>query len=349
MIQLKPLIYLFFGTSLVLLIYMLIFLLIKNIKREKYKRWTKICNNIINNTVYSDDLNVKHHHKSIENLLLIKTFRKLLTKKIRSATVSFSGNSNNSLRKLYLKLRLDKYVIENLNTNNWHVKARAIQEIGIMKLENMYDKVYKNTNHRNELVRAEAQITIIKLVGFKGLKFLDSVTQPISEWYQMILLRELSHFDYDSFNGVDIWLKSKNTSVVIFALKLVDEYHLFELYKEVELCIEHPDEKVRQQTIRSITKIFNTTTANLFTSIFENETFNNQLEIAKALQKIGTEDDIPFLVHQLQTENIELKIILTRTIAQINPNNFETICSELDPDTYPMNLIILQIKEEITI
>ncbi|GGF71159.1 HEAT repeat domain-containing protein [Wenyingzhuangia marina] len=349
MIQLKPLIYLFFGTSLVLLIYMLVILYIKNINREKYKRWSKICNNIINNTVYSDDINVKNHQKSIESLLLIKTFRKLITKKILSATISFSGNSNNSLRKLYLHLHLDKYVIENLNVKNWHIKAKAIQEIGIMKLESMYDKVYKNTNHKNELVRAEAQIAIIKLVGFKGLKFLDSVTQPISEWYQMILLRELSHFDYDSFNGVDVWLKSKNTSVVIFALKLVDEYHLFELYKEVELCIYHSDENVRQQTIKTITKIFNNSTSNLFTKIFESEVFSNKIVIAKSLQEIGTDDDIPFLINQLQTENIQLKTVLTRTIAKINPNNFETICKELNPDIYPMNLIILQIKEEIRI
>ena len=349
MIQVKPLIYLFFGTSLILLVYMLIILLIKNINRQKYIRWTKICNNIINNTVYSDDLNIKHHQKSIDSLLLIKTFRKLLTKKILLATKSFSGNSNESLKKLYIQLRLDKYVIENCNSKNWHVKAKAIQEIGIMKLNGMYDKIYKNTNHSNELVKAEAQIAIIKLVGFKGLKFLDTLTQPISEWYQMILLRELSHFDYDSFNGVDIWLKSKNTSVVIFALKLIDEYHLFELYEEVVLCINHTNEKVRLQTIKTITKIFNNSTSNFFTTIFKNETFNNQVEIAKAYRKIGNDDDIPFLINQLQTENIHLKTVITRTIAKINPNNFEAICTQLSPDIYPMNLIILQIKEEIAI
>ncbi|MGY5354123.1 HEAT repeat domain-containing protein [Wenyingzhuangia sp. IMCC45467] len=349
MIQLKPLIYFFIGTSFVLLIYMLIILLIKNIKRKKYKRWTHLCNNIINNTVYSDDQNLKHHQKSIENLMLIKTFRKIITQQILSASKNFSGQSRESLLKLYTQLHLDKYVVENINSKNWHIKAKAIQEIGIMKLEKLHEKVSANTNHKNDLVRAEAQIAIIKLIGFDGLKFLNTVTQPISEWYQMILQRELAQFDYDSFNGVDIWLKSKNNTVVVFALKLVDEYHLFELYDDVSLCIEHDSEIVRKQAIKTITKIFNSSTSALLISVFEKEVYENKIEIANALQSIGTDDDIPFLRTQLNIENTALKIILTRTIAKINPSIFNEISSGLQPESTNMNLIVAQIKEEITI
>ncbi|ANW95785.1 hypothetical protein AXE80_05590 [Wenyingzhuangia fucanilytica] len=328
---------------------MLVILLLKNINRKKYIRWTSICNNIINNTVYFDNKGIEQDKKRIKNLLVLKTFRKLITNKILLATKSFSGNASESLKDLYLQLKLDKYVLKNIDAKNWHIKAKAIQEIGVMKLEGMQDKVYKNTNHKNDLVRAESQITIIRLTGFEGLKFLDTLTQPISEWYQIILLRELSHFTYDSFNGIDIWLKSKNNSVVIFALKLIDEYHLFELYNEVLLCIEHQSEKIRQQAIKTIAKIFNSTTPSLFINIFDKEVYANKLVIAIALQEIGTDNEIPFLIEKLQTENIQLKTILTRTIAKINPNQFEDICNNSISNHYPMDLIVKQIKEEITI
>lgn len=349
MIQLKPLIYLFIGTSLVLVIYILIILLIKQLRRATYKRWTNIGNNIINNVIYADDKDIIHHEKSIQNLILKKEFRKVITSQILFAAKNFSGQSSESLKKLYLQLHLDTYVIENINSRDWHIRAKAIQEIGIMKLDYLHEKVTKNTNHKNNLVRAEAQIAIIKLEGFKGLKFLDTVTQPISEWYQMILKRELSQFNYNSFSGIDIWLHSKNQSVVIFALKLVDEYHLFELYKEVELCIKHESIEVRKRAIKTITTIFNSSTSNTLIKNFEHDVLQNKIEIAKSLQKIGTDENIPFLLNQLNTDNLQLKIILTRTIAKINPSKFNSVICNLETNTHTMDLIIAQIQEEISI
>lgn len=349
MIELKPLIYFFVGTTVVFIIYILIIMIIKNLKRKVYKRWTQLCNSIVNSVVYDDDKNLKHHEKSIESLLIKKTFRKIIKEQILLASQTFSGKSKDSLKKLYLQLQLEKYAIQNIDSKNWHIKAKAIQEIGIMKLDQLHEKVYENTNHQNELVRAEAQIAIIKLIGFEGLKFLETLTNPISEWYQMILQRELSYVTYDNFNHVDVWLHSKNYSVVEFALKLVDKYHLFDHYDDVVLCIKHESEYIRKQAIKTITKIFNNTTSKLLISVFDDEVIGNKKEIIKSLQSIGTDDEIPFLINQLNIQDVDFKIIITRTIAKINPSNFDKISDTLNPDFSDMNLIVSQIKEEVSV
>lgn len=348
MIELKPLIYIFCFLSVLLLCYMIFVLFVKNLRRARYQRLDALCNNLINQVVFEDiEQEFKVPYK-IKLLLTTRSFQKIFTEKIISAIKSFSGESVLKLRNLYLQLQLDVFLYENIKSKQLHIKAKAIQEIGVLKLENMHQHVFKLTNNKNELIRAEAQISIIKLVGADGLSFLNTLTRPISEWYQIILLREISYLKDKNFNGIDLWLRSKNHTVVIFALKLVSSHHIFTLYEQVKACLNHEKSSVRHESILTLTQIYNEQTAELLVAYYPKVDAKNKIAILKSLTKIDAENEIPFLVDLLNTEeNIEIKIATAKTIASISPDGIEYLNNHKDAKALPLSAIILQIKEEL--
>lgn len=340
MISLKPLIYVFFGCTLLLTVYILTYKTFDNLKKVREKKWKEICDEVICFVVFNDEFNPFLLPKKVETLLSIKTFQTIITNKILFSCNNFTGKSLQNLQELYLFLKLDKYVTYHLKNKNWHIKAKAIQEIGTIKLSYLKNDILKETNHKNELVRAEAQICMIKITGYEGLNFLNNIKYPISEWHQIILLREVSRIEVKSFNNIDIWLKSKNDSVIMFSLKLVKTYHLFKLYNNTLNCLNYRNPKLRNEAIKTITSIHNKTTANFLTQKFSKEDTKNKIEILKSLKKIGSKEETPFLLSLLSNENTDIIIIAIEIILDISEDGILKITNHKFSKKEPLKSII---------
>ncbi len=342
----------FLGISCLIIGYMLIYLkLVKN-RRSKYKKWKNIADLLVRDAIFSeseDTASVSFHinHRT-EVLLNDARFRKILTKELLIAKKNMSGAASVFLQKLYLQLQLDQYALKNMLSNKWHIKAKAIQDLGIMDLKEHLSKVYRHTNNKNELIRMEAQIAVIKLIGFEGLRFLDVVSYPITDWQQIKLLNELSYLPAHNFNGIEKWLLSKNESVVIFALKLVKNFHRFELYQQVEACLDHSSANVRNQAIMALEKIYTEETSKMLLERYASEVLENQVTIVKSIQQIGTEDDIPVLISLLPNEEPEQKRSIVRTIAGISESGLVQLRLLPAAHEAPLSLILKQIEGELS-
>jgi hypothetical protein len=194
----------------------------------------------------------------------------------------------------------------------------ALQEIGLMDLKNLLTKIYRYSNHKNELVRGEAQVAIIKLFGFEGLRFLDVISYQLTSWQQIKLLSELSLLPAENFNGIEKWMQSTNASVVLFSLKLAGTYRRFELFTYVLPHLENPQENIRLEAINCLRKWEAEESMKYLFMFFPQETLPNQLAIARAFQFVASKEDIPRLTELLSTPHNELKRSLVRSIAQID-------------------------------
>ena len=343
----------FFGIVFLLIGYILIYIKIVKNRRSKYQKWKNIADLLVSEAIFSEDTDVNHvvfpiNHRT-EILLKNARFRKVLTKELLLAKKNMSGSAGLFLQKLYLQLNLDHYALQNFSSHKWHLKAKAIQDIGIMNLKAHLSKIYRQTNNKNELVRMEAQIAVIKLIGFDGLRFLDVVSYQINDWQQIKLLSELSYLPANNFNGIDNWLLSKNDSVVIFALKLIKSFHRFELYQEVKACLLHLSVNVRYQAILALEKIYNETTSSMLLKQYTIEEVKNQIAIVKTLQQMGSEEDIPLLISFLRNETPEQKRSIVRTIANISEKGLLQLRLHPEADIAPLSLIIKQIEGELSI
>ena len=348
MIYLELSLIFFLATAVSLTVFMTVYLMIRRKRRIKYTKWNLMADLLIRKAIFIDkdtDHAVVPVTTRLSRLINNRRFRHHLTKKIISASRSLSGQSAKNLRALYLQLNLDKFALEMLNSGKWHIKAQAIQQLGVIGLTSHLASIYRYTNDKNELIRIEAQISVLKLYGFEGLRFLDVVSYQISEWQQILLLKELSLLPHTNLTGIEKWLASDNSSVVIFALKLARNYHHFELYDTIVTCLDHPDAKVRIQTIYTLTEIYTEGTSARLIAIFQNEPIDIQLVIMKALKKIAGEDDLPALLRFINAGNPELQLTVLRTIANID-NGMPEILNHPMAESYPMKEMIAHIKSE---
>lgn len=224
---------------------------------------------------------------------------------------NFSGEVAQNVVTLYLKLGLKKFSLKKIaSKKKWHVKARGIQELYQMDQRDVLKTIYHNTNSRNRYVRMEAQTGVIHLTGFPGLRFLDVASYPITEWQQLKLLEQLRLYpDKEDFSKkLPNWLKSKNDTVVVFALKLADDYQQYAVHKEVVACLLHPSVSVRSQAIKTIVRLENEETPAILVDHFDKATLNNQFFILDSLRNLATAKEAPFFVKLLDHENDTIKL-----------------------------------------
>lgn len=345
----------------ILVMYILIYQKLIGDTEGKYKRWDFIADNIIRDAIFFDDnhpedlesdqnnvpesdkLNISNR---LKRLLKNRKFRFRLMKKILYAKHDVLGEAGKNLTNLYCLLELDKDIDQMLQTRSWYLNAMAIQAIGVLELTEFRDRVFGFINNKRGLIRIESQNTLIRFDGFEGLRFLDTVTYPITEWQQIKLLDKLSQLPNEHFTGIEIWLNSENDTVVIFALKLVRTYYRFELYSQVLDCLKHKNEEVRKQAILVLKELPNPQTAPVLISLYPEETDKNQLLILFVLAFVSSDEDLPFLMDLLNDWNNEIKMTAARAIASLGSRGMNLLQTHPNSHIEPLCKIIAQIKEE---
>ena len=112
-------------------------------------------------------------------LLNSQLAKKVLLRELMKLKKSLRGIAGSNLEKVYHQLKLQEISVKRLNSKLWHIKARGIQELAIMNQHAYHDRIFELTNHPNNLVRLEAQISIVRLEGFSGLQFFDTLSYPL--------------------------------------------------------------------------------------------------------------------------------------------------------------------------
>lgn len=334
-----------------LLIFMLFYMYLRSKHEKKHEKWRLISELLIRKAVFYEDEELEDEivipvTKRAKSLMHSVRFRKLLTEEIMSAKKNITGTSSDNLKQLYKQLQLEKYALKNLKSRRWHIKAKAIQELTVMEMNEFLDDIYIHANAKNELVRMEAQTALVQFNGFEGLSFLDIVTYPISDWQQIKLLQQLAHVPQIDLS-IETWLASSNNTVVVFTLKLARNYHRFELYDDILPCLDHSDPNVRLEAINFFCEIFTNDTSDEFISRFLKEILKNRVAMVKAMQNVGTERDILFLLDLLNDENHEIKLSAARALAKIGENGLTSLFDYANTTGYPLTEMVMQIKGEL--
>jgi len=337
---------------LVLLVVMSIALLAKNKRDKERRRWLVKTNVLITKAIFFEEEEQESSNfflslnKRTLGLLKKPLFRQTLINELVIIRKSLTGVAGDNLVSLYNQLGLEKDSAKKIRNSRWHKKAKGIQELAIMHQEHYYPLLYNLTNHKNEYIRMEAQTSIVKVHGFDGLSFLNEITYPISEWHQINLLVELSTVAASDFIGIENWLKSKNDTVIIFALKLSASYHQFQLYDNIVECLNHTNDKVRLQAINCLKEIYEDTTALHLIGIYNNESVTHRLAILNALKEIASPNSTEFLESQLESEDNQIKLAATRALFNCGDEGVKIVENHPRASSFPLNEIVKQIQME---
>jgi hypothetical protein len=270
--------------------------------------------------------------------------RNVLVRELVTTVKNMSGTAASNAGWFYAYAGLDKDSLARLKKGSWHIKARAIRELAHLKQKQYIAQIYRHTNNRNEYVRNEARVAIVQLTGFEGLRFLDIITYPLTEWEQLCLLHELSLHPIKSFVSANRWLQSSNISVVEFCLNLIETYKLYDLYEDVVSCFTHPDKKIRKKAIEVVKEISRPDTPSLFAQRLDDEEEEVQKTIIEVLQQIGTENEIDVLTNYLHHPSDELKAGSALAIGKISAKGWSALEEKINPAVKPWNQLLPYLK-----
>jgi hypothetical protein len=276
------------------------------------------------------------------------TGRRFVIDELLNCKKNFTGATAQNIVALYEQLGLKKYSLKKSNSRHWHIKARGIQELYLMDQEDALERIYKNADNKHEFIRMESQTGLIHLLGFEGLRFLDVASYPITEWQQIKLLERLgySKVNIKLYENIPRWLRSSNDTVVLFALKLADEYQQLSLHDSILRCLRHPNEAVRIQSVITLVRIAEEKTACCLVIYFVNGTFSCKLAILDGLKKIATEEQVAFLAGLLNDENDTIKLKAARALAAASPAGLALLAEKGQLQPHPYEEIYLHVKQE---
>ena len=275
------------------------------------ERIRKLLEPMISHIIMEESIESLEMPNKINRILSNRVARQFAIEELIRCKKNFSGLVAERIVVLYGQLGLKKYSIEKIaDERKWHVKAQGIQELYMMDQHDAMKSIYRNTNSTNEFVRMEAQTGVIHLTGFPGLRFLDVISYPLTEWQQLKLLEQLRLYPKkeDIADKLPKWLQSKNETVVVFTLKLIDEYQIFSVRHHVVDCLVHPSKAVRSQALKTIIRLEDQSAPLILLGYFNKETFVNQVFILDALRNIATEKEAVFLIKLLDHENDTIKL-----------------------------------------
>ena len=280
-------------------------------------------------------------------ILKNKHARQFAINELINCKKNFSGTVADTIVQLYNQLDLKKDSLKKLNSKRkWHVKARGIQELYLMDQKDVLKPIYKNTNNKNEFVRMEAQTGVIHMTGFAGLRFLDVISYPLTEWQQIKLLEQLrlTSKKEDLSENIGDWLLSKNVTVVVFALKLADEYQQFTLRDNVINCLVHPQEQVRTQAVKTLVKLADQLTPTILLGYFRKEGFVNRAMMLDALAILATEKQTDFLLTLLDDPNNIIKLKASIVLAACSAKGMDILEKRAIEEPEPFERILRHVK-----
>lgn len=256
--------------------------------------------------------------------------RAFMRKALMQFLKTIHGAAADNIIWLYGRLGFKNDSLQQLTSRRWHRKAAAIQELAEMGQQDCITKIYRYTNHSNYYIRSTAQVAVVKLTGFEGLRFLNVINQPITHWQQLCLLQQLAAYTNIQEEKLQTWLQSDNETVVELALKLVKAYAVPSAHDQLVQCLQHKSIAIRMEAITILKEIAAPTTAAVLKARFEPAERMEKMAILQSLQAIGSGDDVSFLEALLDTPDQLLKREVLKTLQLVAP---EWVNKELHPLT----------------
>jgi len=270
--------------------------------------------------------------------------RNVLISELAEISNKFRGSTMDNILWLFQKMDLEKQLVQNLNNKKWNRKAKTIQQLASLQQESSIKDIFPLTNNKNDLLRMEAQIAIVKVTGFEGLAFLDEAIYPVSEWQQLRLIEELARHTAEVPGKISQWLRSENLTVVNFALRLIEIYRQYKYYDEVTHCLSHSSMSICNTAVVTLSQISNETTTDLLVTHYPDYDEVLQIQILKILQIDGTENQVPFLLSLLNHPDDSYKLEAAKAIMNIMESGIEKIEKIIDKSLFPWNIILSQIQ-----
>ena len=272
--------------------------------------------------------------------------RKILIDQMIDLSVNLRGEAAEKLRDLYIRTGLHHDSIKKARSRRWHIKVKGFRELAFMDIRDANDEIIRCLHSRNDILRMEAQLALVKLGDEHPYEFLDYLKMPFSLWEQMTVHEMLIHHELTP-PPFSRWLRSSNTSIVIFSLKMIAIFKQEEAYPLIIELLDHPDPEVRKTAIRVLGDVKYREAILPLKRMYKQEPYENCLEIVKAMGKMPDQMVLKFLQLVIDREDdVQLQIEAAKAIQRMGPVGEETLGKMMQSDYKNYQIIIKHVLDK---
>ena len=271
--------------------------------------------------------------------------RQALIDQMIDVSVNLKGDAEEKLCGLYLYLGLDRDSIKRANDFRWHKKIKGFRELAFMNIKDANDAVYKALNSRNEILRMEAQIALVRLTDEDPFGFLFQLKRPFSLWEQITLHELIIQHDLP-VPEFKKWLRAGNPTVVMFALRMIKEFRQKNAEEEIRDTLDHPSAEVRRLAVQVAGDLEMRSTLETMKRMYKSQDYNTCIEIIRAMAKMPDVALMGFLRLVLDKEDdVQLQIEATKAIENNGEEGVRTLVKLMKSEYKNYNIIVRHVLD----
>jgi hypothetical protein len=271
--------------------------------------------------------------------------RQVLIDQMIDVSVNLKGDTGEKLVKLYKDLSLDSDSIQRAYSHRWHRKVKGFRELAFMGIKAANDEMYKAINSRNEILRMEAQIALVRLSDTEPFGFLSHLQRPFSLWEQ-ITLHDLIIQHEIPVPEFKRWLNSPNPTVVMFALRMIREFKQQDAEGELHKVLLHRDQRVSQMAVQVAGDLNMRSTLDTMKRMYKFQEYNNCLEIVRSMGKMPELSMMGFLKLVLDKEDdVQLQIEAVKAIENMGEEGVKALVKIMKSEYKNYNIIVRHVLD----
>jgi HEAT repeat protein len=271
--------------------------------------------------------------------------RQALIDQMIDVSVNLKGDAEEKLCGLYMYLGLDRDSIKRANDFRWHKKIKGFRELAFMNIKEANHLIYKALNSKNEILRMEAQIALVRLTDEDPFDFLFQLKRPFSLWEQITLHELIIQHDLP-VPEFKKWLKATNPSVVMFALRMIREFKQKDAEDDLRETLEHPSPEVRKLAVQVAGDLEMRSTLEVMKRIYKVQDYNTCLEIIRSMAKMPDPSLMGFLKLVLDKEDdVQLQIEATKAIENNGEEGVRTLVKLMKSEYKNYNIIVRHVLD----
>jgi hypothetical protein len=336
-----------FITIIASLATMLILLMVILLNRRRMEREAKLRQYLLEQyqSLIIDYLFSNSGHESFRKIASDDFRRQVLVDQMIDVSVNLKGDSREKLTKLYNELKLDRDSLARARSRRWHKKIKGFRELAFMGIRDGNQEMLKSLNSKNEILRMEAQIALVRLSEKDHFDFLSHLKRPFSLWEQitlhdLIIQHDLPVPDFKK------WLSLENSTVVMFALRMIREFKQKEAEQEMKKILLHRDPRVSKLAVEVAGDLDMRSTLDTMKRMYKFQEYGNCLEIVRSMGKMPDTSMLGFLKLVLDKEDdVQLQIEAVKSIENMGEVGVQALVKVMKSEYKNYNIIVRHVLD----
>lgn len=240
---------------------------------------------------------------------------------------NLTGRSASTLEDAYLQLDLQKRSLRKLNSFQWNVKARGIRELAEMKYRQSLPRIYGYLRSKNQILREESLLAIVRLDGDDPLKFLNTYNASITSWMRIHLYHFLQKLDSRKLPEFSRWFQHPNATVAIFSISMARKFRQSSAVSHLMPLLHSKDHHLVSQAIEALGDLDAYQKAGDVAACADAFQDDPQIliAVARCLTKIGDNHQTSVITKLTEHPNPAVRFEALKALANIDRSTYEEL------------------------